>query len=107
MTEMAQLLAQMQAAQAVLEDQSRRIEAAMNAQDDRLATLESAAGQRIRGLEAAVADLSDTLSLAGETITVVIDLCRRHGYDESSGLSVLAWLEYVLDWAAAGWPSAN
>ena len=69
MTEMAQLLAQMQAAQAVLADQSRRIEAAMNAQDDRLATLESAAGQRIRWSQAAVADLSDTLSLAGETIT--------------------------------------
>lgn len=101
------LLEQVREAQAGLEAQAARIEATYAVQEARLAELEKAAGQRIRGLEATVADLTGTLSLAGETMTAVMDVCRRHGYEAESGLSALEWLEHVLDWAAGGWPSAN
>lgn len=101
------LLEKLRVSQAGLEAQADRIEAVYAAQDARLAALETAAGQRIRGLEATVANQTETLLLAGATMTAVTETCRRHGYDPASGLSALEWLERVLPWAAAGWPSVN
>lgn len=79
----------------------------LSVQETRLAALETAAGERIRGLQATVADQADTLRLAGETMTAVMDVCARHGYDPASGLTALEWLAAVLPNAARGWPSVN
>lgn len=102
-----ELWGRLQDAQAALEAQADRIEALYTAHGERLAALETAAGQRIRGLEAQVGDQTETLKLAGETMQATMDVCRRHGYDPACGLSALEWLEFVLDNAAAGWPSVN
>lgn len=94
-------------AAARLEARADRIEAAYAANETRIAALETAAGERIRGLEARLADQAETLAVAGEAMELVMDVCRRHGFDPASGLSAVEWLEYVLDNAAAGWPSVN
>lgn len=90
-----------------MEDLQTAQEARLTLQEARLAELETAAGEQLRGLRAQVSEQAATLRLAGETMEAVMDVCRRHGFDPAAGLSALEWLEYVLDNAAAGWPSVN
>lgn len=93
--------------QDALDAQAARIEATYAEHERRLLAVEAATGGQIRVLEARVADQTETLRLAGETMTAVMDTCRRHGFDPACGLSALEWLEYVLSTAAAGWSSVN
>lgn len=92
---------------AEMKAQTARIAERQEVQEKRTTELERLADQRIRGLEATVADQHETLALAGEAMAAVQAVCASHGHDPASGLSVIAWLEYVLDSAAAGWSSVN
>lgn len=105
--EFDELMEHLRRNQVVLEERAARIEATYAAQERRLSAVETSAAQRIRGLEAQVADQTDTLRLAGETMGAVMDVCRRNGFDPASGLSAIEWLEYVLKMATTGWSSVN
>ena len=90
-----------------IEARAARMAERQDEQERRTTDLERAVEQRIRGLEATVAEQNEVLVLAGRTMKVVQDVCARHGYDPEQGLSVVEWLDHVLEWSATGWPSVN
>ena len=80
----------------------------LTAQEQRLAEFERTAAVRINELTKANDDLRETLVLANELLHEILEVCRRYGWTESSGVVALRWLDHVLSLGTvSGWPSVN